>query len=77
MTRNVTTTIEGGVAHLRLARPEKLNALTLEMLDGLAAAARGLRSQRGLRSVILSGEGDSFCAGLDFGTAMKIGRAHV
>ena len=71
MTRNVTTTVEGGVAHLRLARPEKLNALTLEMLDDLAEAARDLRSERAVRSVILSGEGDAFCAGLDFATAMK------
>ncbi len=71
MSRNVTTTIEGGVAHVRLARPEKLNALTLEMLDDLVSTARDLRSERSLRSVIVSGEGDSFCAGLDFGTAMK------
>ncbi|NYF98480.1 crotonase/enoyl-CoA hydratase family protein [Janibacter cremeus] len=71
MPRHVTTTIEDGVAHLRLARPDKLNALTLEMLDDLAAAAHGLRSDRRLRAVIISGEGDSFCAGLDFGSAMK------
>lgn len=71
MPRHVTTTIEDGVAHLRLARPDKLNALTLEMLDDLVAAAHGLRADRRLRSVILSGEGDAFCAGLDFGAAMK------
>lgn len=71
MPRHVTTTIEDGVAHLRLARPEKLNALTLEMLDDLVAAAHGLREDRTLRAVIVSGEGDSFCAGLDFGSAMK------
>lgn len=71
MPRHVTTTIEDGVAHLRLARPDKLNALTLEMLDDLVAAAHGLRSDRRLRAVIVSGEGESFCAGLDFGSAMK------
>jgi len=71
MPRHVTTTIEDGVAHLRLARPDKLNALTLEMLDDLAAEAHGLRDDRRLRSVIVSGEGDAFCAGLDFGSAMK------
>ncbi|MGO1166093.1 MAG: crotonase/enoyl-CoA hydratase family protein [Janibacter sp.] len=71
MPRHVTTTIEDGVAHLRLARPDKLNALTLEMLDDLVAAAHGLREDRRLRSVIVSGEGDAFCAGLDFGSAMK------
>lgn len=71
MPRHVTTTIEDGVAHLRLARPDKLNALTLEMLDDLAATAHGLRADRRLRAVIVSGEGDSFCAGLDFGSAMQ------
>ena len=71
MPRHVTTTIEDGVAHLRLARPDKLNALTLEMLDDLVAAAHGLRRDRRLRAVIVSGEGESFCAGLDFASAMK------
>jgi len=71
MPRHVTTTIEDGVAHLRLARPDKLNALTLGMLDDLVAAAHGLRADRRLRAVVVSGEGDSFCAGLDFGSAMQ------
>lgn len=71
MSRHVTTTIEDGVAHLRLARPDKLNALTLEMLDDLVAAAHGLRADRRLRAVIVSGEGAAFCAGLDFASAMK------
>ena len=71
MPRHITTTISDGIAHVRLARPDKLNALTLEMLDDLAAVAHGLRSDRRLRAVVISGEGDSFCAGLDFGSAMK------
>lgn len=71
MPRHITTTISDGIAHVRLARPDKLNALTLEMLDDLAAVAHGLRSDRRLRAVVISGEGDSFCAGLDFGSVMK------
>ena len=71
MSGHVTTTTEDGVAHLRLARPDKLNALTLEMLDDLVAEVHALRGDRTLRAVIVSGEGDSFCAGLDFGSAMK------
>ncbi|KRE39307.1 enoyl-CoA hydratase [Janibacter sp. Soil728] len=71
MPRYITTTIQDGIAHVRLARPDKLNALTLEMLDDLAAAAHGLAADRRLRAVVISGEGDSFCAGLDFGSAMK------
>jgi len=60
-----------GIAHVRLIRPDKLNALTLETLDELVATARELRRDRSLRAVVLSGEGTSFCAGLDFGSAMK------
>lgn len=71
MSRHITTTIQDGIGHVRLARPDKLNALTLDMLDDLVAAAHGLRADRRLRAVVISGEGDSFCAGLDFGSAMK------
>jgi enoyl-CoA hydratase/carnithine racemase len=67
----VTCTVTDHVAQVRLNRPDKLNALTLETLDQLVATARGLASDRSLRAVILGGEGDSFCAGLDFGSALK------
>jgi enoyl-CoA hydratase/carnithine racemase len=67
----VTCAVTDGIAHVRLARPEKLNALTLQTLEELVAAAHGLRRDRTLRAVVLSGEGDSFCAGLDFGTVLK------
>lgn len=70
MTGHITLTRDGGIAHLRLARPEKLNGLTLDMLDDLVAAAHGLARDRSLRAVILAGEGDSFCAGLDFQQVM-------
>ena len=60
-----------GIAHVRLTRPDKLNALTLQTLDELVATARELRRDRSLRAVVLSGQGASFCAGLDFGSTMK------
>jgi len=66
----VTCTVNDGTAHVRLARPDKLNALTLETLDQLVATARSLRADRTLRAVVLAGEGTSFCAGLDFGRVM-------
>ncbi len=71
MTELVTSRIEDGVAHVRLNRPDKLNALTLDTLDQLVATAHRLRSDRTLRSVVLSGEGDAFCAGLDFATVLR------
>ena len=65
----VTCNVAGGIADVRLARPDKLNALTLPMLDALIEAGRALRSDRSVRAVVISGEGDSFCAGLDFADA--------
>ena len=38
MSRHITTTIQDGIGHVRLARPDKLNALTLDMLDDLEAS---------------------------------------
>jgi len=60
-----------GIAHVRLTRADKLNALTLQTLDELVGTARELRRDRTLRAVVLSGDGASFCAGLDFASAMK------
>lgn len=67
----VTCTVEDGVAQVRLDRPDKLNALTLDILDDLVSTARFLRRDRSLRAVVIAGEGDSFCAGLDFGSVLK------
>ena len=68
---HVACTIEDGIAHVRLDRPDKLNALTLDVLDELVSTARMLRRDRSIRAVVLSGEGDAFCAGLDFATVMR------
>ena len=71
MTGPVTCEVDGGVARVRLERPDKLNALTLDTLEALRDTARGLRTDRTLRGVVLSGAGDSFCAGLDFATVLR------
>lgn len=63
---DITCEVSGGIAGVHLARPEKLNALTLPMLRGLISTARSLARDRAVRAVVISGEGDSFCAGLDF-----------
>jgi enoyl-CoA hydratase/carnithine racemase len=63
----VTVTLADGVADVRLNRPEKRNALDPAMFEALVAAGERLKTQPGLRAVVLSGEGPDFCAGLDFG----------
>ena len=67
----VTCFVDGGIAHVRLARPDKLNALTLETLEQLADVARRLRRDHTLRAVVISGDGESFCAGLDFANVLR------
>src|SRR5918993_3215877 len=68
---HVTCEIVNGVAQVRLDRPDKLNALTLPILRDLASTARGLRKDKSLRAVVIAGEGDAFCAGLDFTSVMS------
>jgi enoyl-CoA hydratase/carnithine racemase len=62
----VTVTIIDGVADVRLNRPEKRNALDPVMFEALIAASERLKTEPGLRVVVVSGNGPDFCAGLDF-----------
>ena len=64
----VSITLTDGVADVRMSRPEKRNALDGAMFQALAAAGEQLKTMPGVRVAVLSGEGASFCAGLDFGT---------
>ncbi|MBF4997289.1 enoyl-CoA hydratase/isomerase family protein [Nocardia sp. BSTN01] len=65
MTDRVQCVVEGGVADVRLNRPEKINALDDEMFDALLRTAVSLRGRADVRAVVLSGNGRGFCAGLD------------
>jgi enoyl-CoA hydratase/carnithine racemase len=73
MESRVSIEITDGVADVRLARADKMNALDVAMFEALVAATERLSSEKGLRAVVLSGEGRAFCAGLDMGrfAAMK------
>ena len=70
MQDRVTVSLAAGIADVRLNRPDKLNALDSAMFEALVEAGRGLRVERGLRAVVLSGEGRAFCAGLDVASFM-------
>lgn len=59
------TTDEIGVSTLTLARPNKHNAMSGQMIAELAAAAELLANDDKVRAVVLTGEGDNFCAGAD------------
>lgn len=63
MTR-VTVAMVDGVAEVRLARGDKMNAIDPAMFDALTDVIDTLRTSSA-RCVVLSGEGRAFCAGLD------------
>lgn len=54
-----------GVARIALARPDKRNAMDAQMFTELADAAERAASDEGVRVVVVSGDGPSFCAGID------------
>ncbi len=59
---------DDGVAQVRLTRSDKMNALDPEMFERIIEAGSVLQNMKGLRAVVLSGEGRAFCAGLDTST---------
>ena len=61
---HVTTEISDRIARVTLTRADKMNAISLEMLDEVIAAAHGLRGAD-VNCVVLTGEGRAFCAGID------------
>lgn len=65
MNERVSISVENHVADVRLTRADKMNALDPAMFQGIIAAGEELAGMKGVRAVVLSGEGRSFCAGLD------------
>jgi enoyl-CoA hydratase/carnithine racemase len=65
----VQVDIQDGVAHVRLNRPTKRNAINDDLLSELDACFS--RQLAEARAVILSGEGEHFCAGLDLFELME------
>lgn len=71
--QRVTIAIEDHVADVRLARPDKLNALDPAMFAALIDTIAQLANIKGLRCAVLSGEGRGFCAGLDMASMAGAG----
>lgn len=64
-TKNCRIEKKGHVLLVTLARPEAKNALSSAMLVGMYNAWRRLDDDKDLRVAVLTGEGDTFCAGMD------------
>lgn len=62
---SVRTEVRAGVGIITLDRPDKLNAMTGEMLGELRLAVMAMRDDASVGSVVLTGAGRGFCAGGD------------
>ena len=67
----VRIAVEDHVAVVTLTRTEKHNALDLPMFEAIISAAERLASEPGVRTVVLHGDGPSFCSGLDIAGVMS------
>ena len=69
--------VSDGVATLSINRPERRNALSWEVVEGLRARVAEARTDTGVRVLVLTGTGDrAFCAGADL-TGMRADAGHA
>ena len=61
----VEITVNDHVAEVMLSRPDKFNALNVDMFRALDKAARTVAEDSSIRVVVMHGAGDNFCAGID------------
>ena len=61
----VLTDLNEGVQTITLNQPDKLNALSAEMLQALREAVRSGERDSAVRAVVLTGAGRAFCSGAD------------
>jgi len=66
MSDRILLDVTDGIAHVRLNRPDKINALDGALFQAIVDAGESLKGDASVRVVVLSGEGRGFCAGLDF-----------
>ena len=65
MDARVAVDFQDHVAHVRLVRPERLNAIDVVLLEQLVETGDRVAALPGLRAIVLSGEGRGFCSGID------------
>ena len=73
MSDQIQTELAGGVLTVKLARPEKKNAITQAMYAVLAEATERARTDDAVRVLMFKGQGDSFSAGNDIADFIAMG----
>jgi len=72
--KNIIFEKKGKVAKIILNRPEKLNALSPDLLEELEKAIEEVKADKEVRVLIITGSGKAFSAGADVGAMVEATR---
>lgn len=75
--KTVLVDVDGPVAHIRLNRPDKRNALNDQLIADLKAALHDADRDQSIRCIMVSGAGADFCSGADLSALQKVSQASV
>ena len=75
MTQVVLTETHDKVGLIRINRPEALNALNNDVVDGIGAAIDAFEADDNIGCIVVTGNEKAFAAGADIGFMKEIGRA--
>lgn len=76
MSDQILIDLKAGIADVRLNRPEKMNAVNHALMKDLVETTEQLAGDPSVRAVVLSGEGRSFCSGLDMAVMATLPNAN-
>lgn len=71
MNNPVSLTIQDNIAQVTLNRPDKRNALNMDMFNAIDETIKVIKRDKQLRCVIVNANGEDFCSGLDIKSIMK------
>ncbi|MDB5976004.1 MAG: enoyl-CoA hydratase/isomerase family protein, partial [Nevskia sp.] len=72
-TKNLLLSLDGGILHLTLNRPESRNAMNRGMVEEINAVFDAVREAKDVRAIVMRGAGGHFCAGGDLKEMMAGG----
>jgi enoyl-CoA hydratase/carnithine racemase len=67
----VTLSIENNIATVKLNRADKHNAIDMDMFEAIDKTINELKGNRTIRAVIVHGDGENFCSGLDITSVLQ------
>ena len=70
----VTINVDAHIATVRLNRPQKMNAMNLDMWHDIRSAFRYVDETPDIRVAVLEGEGKAFTSGIDLQMMMGLGQ---